>query len=476
MLVKGITKRWLINNLGVTVVFLIILIFGLSFAVRSFYYDGIKRAITERGDEVITSLSGLSAENTENIDSLLREYTENFADKELMELMIIDDSGNVIFNSTGFETDKTQEMPDYEQAKTLNEGAYWTGNLNSGEKVMAYTRVVNDSSGGYIVACRFVVSLSIADSRILTAIIMLIVVAAVVLLFFVISGMCFINSIVRPVRELSTIAGRIAQGDFETRARKRNDDEIGELADSINNMAEEIKATDRMKNDFISSVSHELRTPLTAIKGWAETMSVGGEPDPSMINKGLGVIVNETERLTGIVEELLDFSRIQNGRMVLVTEKIDLLAELDEAIYMLRERAVSEKKHLIYDEPDHVSPVLGDKNRLRQVFINVIDNALKYTPEDGVIGIQVVEEDEMLKVIISDTGCGIAKEDLPRIREKFYKANQTVRGSGIGLAVADEIMTLHKGALDIESVEGVGTTVTISIPLLDRDDVELLSI
>lgn len=476
MLVKGITKRWLINNLGVTVVFLVVLIFGLSFAVRSFYYDGIKRAITERGNEVITSLSGLSAENTENIDSLIREYTENFADKELMELMIVDDSGNVIFNSTGFETDKTQEMPDYEQAKGSEEGAYWTGNLNSGEKVMAYTRVVNDSNGNYIVACRFVVSLSIADSRILTAIIMLIIVAAVVLLFFVISGMCFINSIVRPVRELSTIAGRIAQGDFETRARKRNDDEIGELADSINNMAEEIKATDRMKNDFISSVSHELRTPLTAIKGWAETMSVGGEPDPFMINKGLGVIVNETERLTGIVEELLDFSRIQNGRMVLVTEKIDLLAELDEAIYMLRERAVSEKKHLIYDEPDHVSPVLGDKNRLRQVFINVIDNALKYTPEDGVIGIQVVEEDEMLKVIISDTGCGIAKEDLPRIREKFYKANQTVRGSGIGLAVADEIMTLHKGALDIESVEGVGTTVTISIPLLDRDDVELLSI
>ena len=476
MFVKGITKRWLINNLGVTVVFLVILIFSLSFAVRSYYYDGIKSSIAAKGEEAVAAFSGLSAEQTENIDSLLREYIENFSDKELMELMVIDEKGNIILNSTGFEPDKSQEMPDYEQAKSSDEGAYWTGTLNSGEAVMAHTRVIRDSSGNFIAALRFEVSLSIANNRILRAIVVLIVIAMVVLLFFVVSGICFINSIVKPVRELSAVAGRIAQGDFETRAKKHYNDEIGELADSINNMAEEIKASDRMKNDFISSVSHELRTPLTAIKGWAETMSIGGEPDPVMINKGLGVIVNETERLTGIVEELLDFSRIQNGRMVLVTEKIDLLAELDEAIYMLRERAVSEKKHLIYDEPEHVSPVLGDKNRLRQVFINVIDNALKYTPEDGVIGIQVTEDEEMLKVIISDTGCGIAKEDLPRIREKFYKANQTVRGSGIGLAVADEIMTLHKGSLDIESVEGVGTTVTISIPLLDSDDEELLSI
>lgn len=476
MLVRGITKRWLINNLGVTVAFLIILIFGVSFAIRSYYYDGIKNTITESGEEAVAAFSGLTADQTENVDSLLREYIENFADKELMELMVIDGDGNVLLNSTGFEPDSSQEMPDYEEAKSSGEGAYWIGTLNSGEAVMAHTRVIRDSGNNFVAAFRFEVSLSIANNRILKAIVMLIIVAMVVLLFFVISGLYFINSIVKPVGELSAVAGRIAQGDFETRANKHYNDEIGELADSINNMAEEIKASDRMKNDFISSVSHELRTPLTAIKGWAETMSMGDEPDPFMINKGLNVIVNETERLTGIVEELLDFSRIQNGRMVLVTEKIDLLAELDEAIYMLRERAVGEKKHLIYDEPDHVSPVLGDKNRLRQVFINVIDNALKYTPEDGVIGIQVTEDGEMLKVIISDTGCGIAKEDLPRIREKFYKANQTVRGSGIGLAVADEIMTLHKGSLDIESVEGVGTTVTISIPLLDSDDEELLSI
>ena len=235
-------------------------------------------------------------------------------------------------------------------------------------------------------------------------------------------------------------------------------------------MAEEIQASDKLKNDFISSVSHELRTPLTAIQGWAETMS-SAPSDLETLKKGLGIIGNETSRLTSMVEELLVFSRIQSGRMILAMEKTDLVAELNEAVYMLRERATKESKHFVYEEPKKKMPaVLADKNRLRQVFINIIDNALKYTPEHGVIGIDVKKEDDMIKVIISDTGCGINEKDLPHIKEKFYKANNTVRGSGIGLAVADEIVTLHKGTLEIGSREDYGTIVTISIPVLDDDD------
>ena len=135
---------------------------------------------------------------------------------------------------------------------------------------------------------------------------------------------------------------------------------------------------------------------------------------------------------------------------------------------------MSENKRVVYAPRDGVTAGMVDKNRLRQVFINIIDNAIKYTPEGGVIGIRVAEEDDMVHVIISDTGCGIAADDLPKIKDKFYKANQTVRGSGIGLAVADEIMKLHKGSLDIASAENAGTTVTISIPLLDSDDEEIL--
>ena len=223
-----------------------------------------------------------------------------------------------------------------------------------------------------------------------------------------------------------------------------------------------------MKIDFISSVSHELRTPLTAIKGWAETLQTGGIGRETY-DKGMNVIVREAERLSGMVEELLDFSRMQSGRMRLILKKIDLLAELDEAVYMFTDRARTEHKNLIYDEEDTMlSPILGDVNRLRQVFINVIDNALKYTNPGGTVRVSAYEDDGFIRVIIKDSGCGIPAEHLPNVKKKFYKANQNVRGNGSGLAVANEIMELHSGSLDIDSEEGMGTTVIITIPTMKK--------
>lgn len=470
---KGITRRWVLNSLSVTVILLVLFVFGVSFMVRSYVYNDVKTSVYDDCNRAVEAFSSFQTQEDENIEAALSRYIKTYVGDNMM---IATEDGRVIYNSTGFESDSFQAMPDFDRAIASNDGSgFWVGTLNSGDKVMAHTRVIYTESGDFSIAFRFVVSLADSDNKILRAILMLIAASLVIVASFAVPVLIFLRTIVAPVGELNATARRIAHGDFETKLEKRYDDEIGELAESINYMSEELKASDRMKNDFISSVSHELRTPLTAIKGWAETMASMSEPDPIMMSKGFGVIVNETERLTGMVEELLDFSRIQNGRMVLVMDKIDLLAELDDAVYMLKERAASEKKHLIYDEPGTVSQVLGDRNRLRQVFINIIDNALKYTPQDGVIGIQVKEDADMLHIIISDTGCGISQKDLPRVKEKFYKANQTVRGSGIGLAVVDEILRLHKGKLDIQSEEGVGTTVTISVPLLDSDDVELLN-
>ena len=152
--------------------------------------------------------------------------------------------------------------------------------------------------------------------------------------------------------------------------------------------------------------------------------------------------------------------------MVLIMDRIDILAELDESIYMQRERANSENKHIVYDEPEMLPPVIGDRNRLRQVFINIIDNALKYSSPGGVVNVSIEQADDQIVIVIADNGCGIPAEHLPKVKQKFYKANQTVRGSGIGLAVADEIIKLHKGTLNIDSIENVGTTVTISIPIV----------
>lgn len=132
---------------------------------------------------------------------------------------------------------------------------------------------------------------------------------------------------------------------------------------------------------------------------------------------------------------------------------------------MFKDRAASENKDLVYAEPPILSPVLGDKNRLRQVFINVIDNALKYTANGGTVTVKVKEAAGYIYISVSDTGCGIPLEHLPHVKDKFYKANTTQKGSGIGLAVVDELVQLHSGTLDIASEENVGTIVTIAIPI-----------
>lgn len=469
---KGITGRWLVNTFGVIFIVVVTLILILSLMLKNYYYNGIHQTLNGRVDELTNVFGNYKSTSYSEFDKSSRTYVENFADKDSMELMVINPQGIITITSTGFPPDREVKMEDYNEALNDTDGyGFWVGSQND-EKIMAVTRIITDATGERLGAVRYCVSLEPANRHIFVMIMLMIVIGFFILFFVMVSGAYFVRSIVNPISKINEVSKKIAEGDFEARLEKQNDDEIGELCDSINYMAQELAASEKLKNDFISSVSHELRTPLTAIKGWAETMRIGDTPDFRTMDKGMSVIVKESERLTGIVEELLDFSRIQSGRMVINMERIDLLAELDEAIYMLRERALNEGKHLIYDEPDFMAPVQGDKNRLRQVFINVIDNALKYTPESGVIGIEVTSSDDYIVVTISDNGCGIPAEHLPRIKQKFYKANQTQRGSGIGLAVVDEIMALHNGSLDIDSTENIGTTVTLKFPIEKTSDNE----
>ena len=259
---------------------------------------------------------------------------------------------------------------------------------------------------------------------------------------------------------------QIAAGNLSVRIPRKSDDEIGELCETINHMADELSNTEQIKNEFISSVSHELRTPLTAIQGWSETILSLGMDDRNTLQKGMRVITHETERLSEMVEELLDFSRIQSGRFKLVKDRMDVLAELEEAVLIYTDRARRDGKELEYHEAELLPVINGDKNRIRQVFINIIDNALKYSDPGGRVTVRSVVTEIEVQVIVSDTGCGISQKDLQHVTEKFFKANNTRRGSGIGLAVVSEIVAMHGGKLTIDSVEGEGTTVTITLKRL----------
>ena len=465
MFTKGISRRWFLNTIGIVFVILVILIASLSLMVRTTVYNGIELAITGRVDELLNWLSASSGGYmTSEFTAITRDYIENyFQDKDKMEIMALSRTGQILITSTGFEPDQQQAMPDYDMAlQSEDSTGNWVGSLNTGEKVMAITRAVRDENGTLVGSIRYMVSLERADQQTFLVIIILVLAGAFIMLLLTFTGIYFIRSILVPVKQISASAKQIAQGDFDVRIEKGKDDELGQLCDAVNDMAGELGAAERMKNDFISSVSHELRTPLTAIKGWAETLRVGA--DPVTAEKGMTVIIRESERLSGLVEELLDFSRLQSGRMRLSAARLDILAELDEAVYLFTDRARTEHKDLTYEENTSLSPVYGDRDRLRQVFVNIIDNALKYTESGGSITVSSREEDGFVQVTVSDTGCGIPPEHLPNVKKKFYKANQLVRGSGIGLAVADEIAAMHGGSLRIESQVGVGTVVTVSLP------------
>ena len=460
---KSITKRWIFNNLGVVVLALLVIDMAIVYAIQNYFYSSAKQYLVSKINAVTSVLSIHSQDSSTNFSSEMRNMLETFNEKDKIELMAINSKGRVVLTSSGFSPDADDVMPDYVKAMESGEGSH-VYKLGGGEKVLAVTMPISSMSGEYS-AVRMVTSLTAIDNTITTYTAAVTLVCVVIILIIVVTGLYFAGSIVRPIRQISGIARKYAMGDFSTRIDNDSDDEIGDLCTTINNMADELSNAEAMKNEFISSVSHELRTPLTAIKGWAETLMIDGGGSPDTMKKGVRVIVNETERLSQMVEELLDFSRMQNGHFTLQNANMDILAELGDAVLIYSEKARREDKKIIYDEPEMLPFVFGDKNRIRQVFINVIDNAVKYSSEGDTVTIKAYESGENVIVSVSDTGLGIKASDLAKVKTKFYKANHTRRGSGIGLAVADEIISMHGGKLDIDSEgEGKGTTVTITLP------------
>jgi signal transduction histidine kinase len=272
---------------------------------------------------------------------------------------------------------------------------------------------------------------------------------------------------VEPISRITDTAGAIAGGSYGIQIEKHYDDEIGDLIDSINNMSSKISQTEKMKSEFISSISHELRTPLTAINGWSETLLAGEfAEDRESTQKGLSIIASEGKRLSKMVEELLEFSRIEDGRFTLNIELVDIQAEFEDAIFTYRQFYKKKGIELEYkDKAGVLDPIPGDPERLRQVFSNVLDNAAKHGGEKQLIQARLGVEGDMVVIQIRDHGPGVQEKDLPHVKEMFYKASSKVRGNGIGLAVCDEIISRHGGTLTIANAKGGGCAVTIRLPM-----------
>ena len=465
---SGITKRWLLTTILVIALILLLIDTGIIFLLRNYYYTTVERRLQSMGQSsaIADFFSSYIGASNDVFSSRAHEYAENFRDNGVAEVWVLNKNGEVIVTSTGFLPD-SGTAPEYAAALESDTGrAFWKGPMHSGEKIMAMTALLPLTDGKSNGAVRYMISLELVDGQILKLSMVSSCICLFAIVLVLISGMFFIRSIVVPVKQLNEAARSIAAGNFSQRVEiPSGSDELAELTESINYMTAEIDKTTQMKNDFISTVSHELRTPLTAIKGWAETLlSFSEQQDPS-VKEGLRVIVSEADHLYTLVEDLLDFSRIESGRMTLHLERIDVLAELDDSVFALRDRANRRGVEIVYSAPEGAAVMNADPDRIKQVFVNILDNAIKYTPEGGRIEVTAEMTPKALRIRVADTGCGIAPEDLPHVKEKFYKANISVKGSGIGLAVCEEIVNLHKGSIQIESTLGEGTQVTVTLPL-----------
>lgn len=440
---------------------ILVLNIALSLYVKSYYYNNTEQSLKNQINLSIVyykqyfASSSLKENIYNNIDSIW--------DQTNVQVQILDQKGNLLMDSIGVYDRNTSIQEDVKSAIKGNTGRF-IGKVDFYEyKVMAVSApiIIDDNIVGIV---RYITSLELVDYGIQMMVGSLIIISLIVLVFGVILCLYLGRTITNPIKEVTNVAQIMASGDMTVRSNCILNDEVGQLSSTLNYMAAEILKKDKLKNEFISSVSHELRTPLTSIKGWAITINQDIS-DKNTIDLGISIIEKEADRLTVMVEELLDFSRFVNGRVTLRKSKVSIADIISYTEYSFAPRAEMEGKKIIVIDNTIDKEIYVDNDRLKQVILNIIDNSFKFTDIGGEIKVKFLSDNRTFKVEIVDNGCGIDKSDLARVKEKFYKGKNSKSKNGIGLSICDEIITMHNGEFNIESVLGEGTKVTVILPL-----------
>ena len=461
--IRGIRRRWLLNSVAIVLLILALAIGAFAAMLWSYYYTGTEDDLLRKAS---ASANGFRMYTRTDYRAAAQQTVNSYEDKGQLELQFLDTAGAVLYSGNDLTAGSTPNTPDIQKALNERTASPWKGrDPATGERILAASSPVI-YQGEIVGVIRYVTSLSSIDRQFIFAMTVITAIALGIFAMVYFSNLYFVRSIVEPLAGITEIAQVIADGSYGVQIEKKYDDEIGELTDAINNMSLKIRQAERTQSEFISSVSHELRTPLTAITGWAETIQSGELRSEADIRKGMGIIVSEAKRLSNMVEELLEFSRMEDGRFTLSVEPLDLKAELEDAVYTYTEFFRKEGIALEYfDGPEEELPISGDPERLRQVFCNLLDNAAKHGGAGKRIDVTVRQEGEEAVIAIRDYGPGAPEGELPFLKNKFYKGSSKARGSGIGLAVCEEIVTRHEGRMDVSNAEGGGFQVTIRLPI-----------
>jgi len=465
-IVRGLRKRWLLNSVGPVILIMILVAALGAAAVDSTYYGSARSSLEAKAKAGADYFNTYTMNSYSEYYRTASLYVASFEESDVIELQFLNVSGRIETSTRGLTAGTSPGTSEISHALESRDISCFNGaDPATGERILAVSSPLI-FNGTVVGLMRYVTSTRQIDRQVMLVDLSIVAAIVGVILLVVISSLLFINNVVEPVAEVTEAAKRISGGSYGIQVPNHYSDEMGELVDN-NDMSLKISQSEKMQTEFISSVSHELRTPLTAINGWGETLLADESGDTRQLRRGVGIILKESRRLTNMVEELLEFSKMQDGRFTLRVEPMDLQAEFEDAIYTYRELFRQDGISLEYEDGGEIYdlPIAGDPERLKQVFCNVLDNAAKHGGSGKRITASMTREGDAYVIRIRDYGPGIPEAELPFVKQKFYKGSSKARGSGIGLAVCDEIVQRHGGTFDIANAEGGGTVVTIRLPI-----------
>lgn len=438
------------------------------------FYILYTNLVNDRVEEVMGDL--LARGNTHR-DVLEENYTPSTMNHvAIMEsesdfiVVITEENGEVITSSDPVEAEMASVIKHTDYGEIPQSGAILESNWSEEKYVSTDSPITsNDTHSGHV----FMFAESDSIERIIDHLSrQFLFVGLLTLLLTVITVFILSRVITRPILKMKKAAEQLSKGNHNVQLYTQRKDELGDLATSINRLSQDLERLKNERNEFLGSISHELRTPLTYMKGYTDIIS---RKNISMTDrdKYIKIIQEETEHLTDLIKNLFELARIDHNEFDIRKERVvygDLIA-----IVLARIHPVLKQKNikLTFNCPENLI-VMVDPARMQQVLLNILDNAIKYTPEERHITIVVSQNKNEILTTISDNGDGIPEKDVPFIFERLYRAEKSRSrasgGSGLGLTIAKEIMELHGGDIRVESTPGKGTTFIISLTKEDLDE------
>ena len=470
-------NRIVLKFFGALTVLILIVVFVLNFFVSLRLHKHFEQKIsTELKSNAVLVGDILRTDLIEGNFEDIRRKTGQLADKLDLRITVIEKGGKILGDSGQQPSLMESHSDRFEVNEALKKGFGQSTRFSDTLGInMKYVAVRVDEGQRVLGIIRFALPLSRVqpEIRIIYRVVLFGTIAAVIIAMIV--AYFVSRSITLPIRQMKETARQIARGDFGRRVRIKSKGELGELAESLNTMADELqqkmenlRRMDRMRTDFVANVSHELKTPLTLIKGYIETLEDRAMDDKKTATKFISIIKEHTDRLGHIIDDLLSLSELElSGDSVHKTE-FDLKEIIDD-VSLGFGRALSVKKQKLTVNSDGGDfRIKADRDKIEQVFVNLIDNAIKYTKESGSIELLLIEHDCEVIVNVRDSGIGIPKEHRERIFERFYRVDKArskeLGGTGLGLSIVKHIVLAHNGKIAIESELYKGTEISITLP------------